>query len=73
MCYLQTIFVELEKQVLLFNLCKFCSEWNARLPVTMQTPIFAKHPMSLILALLLSFLSFKEGRVEAIGEFYFPC
>jgi len=39
----------------------------------MPTTMFAKRLMSLILALLLPFLSFKEGRVESVGEFYFTC
>jgi len=46
---------------------------NARLPVAMPTTMFAKRMTSLILALLLSFLSFKEERVESVGGFYFPC
>jgi len=46
---------------------------NERLPVAMPATMFAKRLTSVILALLLSFLSFKEGRVESVGEFYFPC
>jgi len=46
---------------------------NARLPVAMPTTMLAKRLTSLVLALLLSFLSLKEGRVESVGEFYFPC
>jgi len=45
---------------------------NACLPVAMPITMFAKRLTSLILALLLSFLSFKKGRVESVGEFYFP-
>jgi len=52
---------------------QLCSEWNVRLPVAMPTKTFAKHLTSLIFAMLLSFLSFKEGKVEAVGEFDFPC
>ena len=43
------------------------------LVVTMPTTMFAKRLTSLILTLLLPFLSFKKGRVEAVGEFFFPC
>ena len=39
----------------------------------MPTTMLAKRLTSLILALLLTFLSFEEGRVEALGEFYFLC
>jgi len=49
-----------------------CSEWNVRLAVAIPTRMFAKHLTSLILAPLLSFLSSKEGRVEAVGESDFP-
>jgi len=46
-----------------------CSEWNARLPVVMPTKMFAKYLTPLMLVLLLSFLSPKEGGLEAVGEF----
>jgi len=46
---------------------------NVSLPFAMPTTMFGKRLTSLILALLLSFFSFKEGRFESVGEFYFPC
>jgi len=44
-----------------------------RTSVAKPNTMFAKQLTSLILALLLSFLSLKEGRVEVAGKFYFPC
>jgi len=38
----------------------------------MPTKMFAKHLTSVIVVLLLSFLPFKEGRFEAVGEFDIP-
>jgi len=65
-CICETFFELPEKQQL-------CSKWNARLPVAMTKTMFAKRLTSLIFLLLVSFLLFKEGRVEAVGEFYFAC
>ena len=60
-CICRLFFEEFKKQ-------QHCSEMNARLPIAMSTRV-----TSLILAVLLSFLLFKEGRVEAVGEFFFLC